>query len=135
MIGVLRAGVVYFTVVFGVGFFLGMIRVPLLVPRLGQLIAELIELPFLIVAIFLTARWIVRRFDLHGQPLRAILTGTVAAIFLLLMEFSVILWVRGLTLSEFLAARDPVAATFYYIAVAIFAVMPAIISFRSSKNE
>ncbi len=135
MIGVFKAGVVYFAVVFGVGFLLGMIRVPLLVPRLGQRIAELIELPLLFVAIFLTARWIVRRSALHGRPIRSILIGAVAAILLLLVEFSVVLWIRGVTFSEFFANRDPIAGTFYYLAVAIFAAMPVIISFGSSKNE
>ncbi len=135
MIGVLKAGVVYFAVVFGIGFLLGVIRVPFLVPQLGQRIAELIELPFLLVAVFFSARWIVRRFGLRGRTVHSLLIGLVAASFLLTVEFSVVLWIRALTLSEFVAARDPVAATSYYIAVAIFALMPAVISFGSSKNE
>lgn len=132
---VFNAALNYFAVVFGVGFLLGMIRVPLLVPKVGERIAELIELPFLLVAIFLACRWIVGRFDLRGRVVIAILVGTIAASILLLVEFSIVLYIRGLTISEFLAARDPVAATFYYIAVIIFAVMPAIISLESSKDE
>jgi len=135
MIALLKAGGVYFAVVFGVGFLLGMIRVPFLVPRLGQRIAELVELPFLLIAIFFAARGIVRRFDLHGQTVRSISIGMLAALLLLMVEFSVVLWIRGLSVSKFLADRDPVAGTFYYIAVAIFAAMPAILSFGSSKNE
>lgn len=135
MIRVVKVGLVYFAVVFGVGFLLGMIRVPLLVPRLGERIAELIELPFMVIAVFLSARWIVRRFDLRGRPVISLSIGIVAASLLLLVEFSVVLWIRGLTLSAFLANRDPIAGTFYFIAVAIFAAMPLIISFGGSRNE
>ena len=41
----IKAGIAYFAVVLGAGFILGSIRVPLLVPRLGERIAELIEMP------------------------------------------------------------------------------------------
>lgn len=39
---ILKAGALYFALVFGTGLVLGMIRVPFLVPRLGVRIAELI---------------------------------------------------------------------------------------------
>lgn len=60
----LRAGAAYFGWVFGVGFVLGSLRVPLLVPRLGERWAELLEMPLMALAIVLAARWVVRRFAL-----------------------------------------------------------------------
>lgn len=137
MIGILKVGLIYFAIVFGVGFLLGLLRVPFVVPLVGQRTAELIEMPFMFAAIFFSARWIVRRYHLRGRPLLSLSIGMVAASILLLVEFSVVLWIRGLSLYEFLADRDPVAAIFYYIAVGIFAAMPGIISisFRSLANE
>lgn len=134
---ILRPGLAYFVIVFGVGFLLGMVRVPFLVPLLGERSAELLELPFMLVAIYLASRWLVRRYDLYGRPVEALLVGIMSAFFLLLIEFSVVLWVRGVTVSEVLADRDPVAGTLYYIAVGIFAITPAIISAtsRSEINE
>ena len=44
----LRAALVYFALVFGVGFLLGLIRVPFVVPRIGERYAELAEMPFAI---------------------------------------------------------------------------------------
>ena len=130
-----KAGLAYFAIVFSAGFMLGMVRVPFLVPHFGQRISELIELPFMLAAIFIAARWIVRLFDLRRRPLLALSIGTFAAVLLILVEFSVILCVRGLTLSEFLATRDPIAAAFYYVAVAIFAGMPAIMSSAIGRSD
>ena len=131
---VLWIALIYFGIVFLAGFLLGMIRVPLLVPRLGERISELIELPFMLIAVFFAARWISDRFGLYSKPFVALLTGVLAAIFLLSVEFSGVLWLRGLTMSEFLATRDPVAATLYYVAVGLFAVMPAILSAWNRRN-
>jgi hypothetical protein len=66
MRGVLRAGALYFTIIFVIGFALGTIRVLLLVPRLGAVTSELIELP-----IILTAAWILcDRLITHLQESR-----------------------------------------------------------------
>ncbi|MDI1243385.1 MAG: hypothetical protein PSX80_15845, partial [bacterium] len=70
-----------------------------------------------------------------NQPLLALSVGVVAAGLLLLVEFSIVLWIRGLTLSEFLEDRDPVAGTLYYVAVVIFAAMPAMISIAPGRSD
>lgn len=43
----IKAGMTYFALVLGSGFVLGMMRVPFLVPHLGERVAELIEMPFM----------------------------------------------------------------------------------------
>lgn len=47
---ILKAGALYFAFVFGAGFLLGGIRVPLLVPRFGERTAELMEMPIMFVS-------------------------------------------------------------------------------------
>lgn len=130
MTTILKAGLLYFITVFAVGFVLGSIRVPFLVPRLGERYAELIELPFLLIAIVLCAGWIVRRYRLNGEALSAAASGLIAAVLLILVEFSVVLALRGMSIDDYLEQRDPVAAAAYYGAVAIFAVMPLILSLK-----
>lgn len=125
---VLKAGLIYFAIVFGVGFFLGMLRVPFLVPALGERTAELIELPFMLAAIFFAARWVVGRYSFKGDLVSALSVGIIAALVLLVVEFSVVLWLRGLSIIQFLESRDSIAAVLYYSAVGVFGLMPAILT-------
>ena len=135
MMQVLVPSVIYFGIVFGVGFLLASIRIPFLLPVFGERVAELIETPFMLVAIFLSARWLVRKFRLLNRFAASIAIGYVAAALLLFIEFSVVLWIRGLSISEYMKARDPIAAIVYYAAVGIFAVMPAVFSYTLGRED
>lgn len=110
MTQILVPSVIYFGIVFGVGFLLAFIRIPFLLPVFGERIAELIETPFMLAAIFLSARWSVMRYRLVGKSAASIAIGFIAAALLIFVEFSVVLWIRGLSISDFVKARDPVAA-------------------------
>jgi hypothetical protein len=47
----IKAGLAYFALVFGAGFVLGVLRVSFLVPRFGERIAELGEMPLMLAVI------------------------------------------------------------------------------------
>jgi hypothetical protein len=49
--------------------------------------------------------------------------GFVALALLLVAEFGLVLWLRGLSVREYLATRDPVSGTVYYVMRAVFAIM------------
>jgi hypothetical protein len=116
-------GAVYFALVFGVGFLLGVVRVLLLEPRLGERWAELAEMPLMLIGIVLSARFIVRRFPaLHRGSY--LFSGGVALLLLVATEFSVVLGIRGLSISQYFAERDPVAGSVYILMLIIFAAMP-----------
>ena len=125
---ILKAGALYFSLVFGVAFVLGPIRILWLVPRVGERTAELMESPIMLVVVVLASRWIVRRFALPPAPWKRLGVGLVALGLLLLMEFTVVLALRGLTIREYLASRDPVAGTVYMVSLGIFALMPLLVS-------
>jgi type IV secretory pathway TrbD component len=50
---------------------------------------------------------------------------------LLLAEFTVVLWVRGFTITQYLADRDPVSGAVYVVMLAVFALMPLLMVRRS----
>jgi hypothetical protein len=65
---ILKAGVLYFVLVFGAGFVPGTIRTLWIVPRLGTRMAELMETPIMLVITMLAARWTVRRLAVPSTP-------------------------------------------------------------------
>lgn len=122
---VLRAGVTYFALVFGVGFVLGPIRVLWLVPRVGERAAELLEMPVMLVVIILAARWVVRKLEVPPRQAARWGMGLIALALLITAELGLVLSLRGLTMTEYVAGRDPVAGVAYLVLLAVFAGMPA----------
>jgi hypothetical protein len=120
---VLKGGALYFALVFGAGFALGTVRVLLVVPRVGERTAELLETPVMLAVTFLAARWVVMRFSLTHRASR-LGAGCIALALLLIAEALVVLWVRHLTMSEYFATRDPVSGTVYVLMLVFFALMP-----------
>jgi hypothetical protein len=124
----LKAGALYFALVFGAGFVLGPIRILWLVPRFGTRIAELMETPLMLAVIIVAARWVVRRLALSSTSSKRLGVGIIALGLLLVAEFSLVLWLRGLTFRDYLASRDPVAGTVYIVMHGMFAIMPLLVA-------
>ena len=127
---ILKAGVLYFVLVFGAGFVLGPIRILWVVPRFGTRMAELMETPIMFVVILVAAGWIVRRLAVPSTPSSRLGMGCVALGLILVAEFTLVLWLRGLSINEYLASRDPVSGTVYYVMLGVFAVMPLLVPRR-----
>jgi hypothetical protein len=96
----LKAGVLYFVLVFGAGFLLGPIRIMWAVPRFGTRMAELMEMPIMFMVTILAARWIVRRLVVPSTPSSRLGMGCVAVGLLMSAEFTLVLWLRGLSISD-----------------------------------
>src|SRR5713101_3522279 len=75
---ILKAALSYFAIVFGTGFVLGTIRVLWIVPHLGVRNAELLEQPLMLLAILLTAKWIVRRLGAGLTAVESLGAGLIA---------------------------------------------------------
>ena len=74
---ILQTSVLYFLLVFGAGFILGTGRVLIMVPLLGEKVAELIEIPLMLTVIVAAARWIVRH-KLDSRQSTALPIGFIA---------------------------------------------------------
>lgn len=132
---ILKAGMLYFVFVFGAGFLLGPIRILWVVPRLGTRVAELLEAPIMFVITIVAARWIVRRLAVPSTASSRLSMGGIALGLLLIAEFTLVLWLRGLSIREYLAGRDAVAGTVYYVMLGAFAIMPLLVARRSGRSQ
>lgn len=120
----------YFCLVFGAGFVLGAIRVPFLVPRLGERHAELLEMPFMLVVMFHSARYVTARYRLQPRWSATLPVGCTALTLLVAAELLLGLALQGRSLGQYLAARDPVSGSVYAGMLLLFAILPALLARR-----
>jgi hypothetical protein len=106
---------------------LGAIRIMWVVPRVGARMAELMETPIMFLVTILAARWIVRRLAVPPKSSSRLGMGCLALGLMLVTEFTLVLRLRGLSLSDYLASRDPVSGTVYYVMLGVFAIMPLLV--------
>ena len=95
---VLTAASAYFGIIFLLGFALGTVRVLITAPRLGVLGAVVLELPIILAASWLAARFCVARFAVGPHATQRLTMGTVAFCLTLAAEWA---------LSVFLFRRPP----------------------------
>lgn len=130
---VLRSALAYFGLVFGAGFALGTVRTLWLVPVLGERWAELAETPLMLGVVFLSARFVAGRARERGRPARLAI-GALALALLVLAELGVVLFVRGQSVADYVASRDPMSGSAYVVSLVLFAVAPALLGARSRRD-
>ena len=124
MTATFRAGFTYFAIVLGAGFALGVIRVPVLVPRMGERWAELAEMPIMATVIFFAAGLVLRRFpDIH-TPAKALMAGVLAFVLTVAAELGLALVLQDRSLGEYIGSRDKVSGSVYLALLLVFAFMP-----------
>jgi hypothetical protein len=125
---ILQAGLLYFGLVFGAGFVLGPVRILWAAPAFGTRVAEVIEVPIMLVVIALAARWTVRHLAVPPIPSMRLGLGLIALGLLLAAELTVVLWLRGLPTGDYLAGRDPVSGMVYIVMLGVFTAMPLLVA-------
>ena len=125
---VLKAGAVYFALVFAVGFVLGAIRTTWIVRRIGARRAELMEAPIMLVVTIVASRWTVLLLAVPPMPSVRLAMGCIALVLMLIAELGFVLWIRGLPIKQYFATRDPVSGATYYALLVVFAIMPVLVA-------
>ena len=80
----------------------------------------------MLAAIYFSGRFVTRRFP-ASRPSDYVFSGAIALVLLLSIEFSVVLGLRGLSINQYFAERDPIAGTVYVVMLVVFALMPWIL--------
>lgn len=121
----IKAGLVYFALVFGAGFMLGAIRITFIVPRVGERIAELGEMPIMFVVTLVAARFVIRHFAVPPSMPARLGTGLLALVLLLAAELVLAAVLQERSLADYVSSRDPVSGGAYLAMLLLFALMPA----------
>jgi len=124
----IKAGVIYFLLIFVLGWILGPIRELWAVPRLGRLTALLFEAVIMLIGMFLAARWVMRFFNVPQTLGSTIAMGLVALAILVPAEIAGVLWVRGLSLGEYLASFATAPGLISLVMFLLFAAMPTLVT-------
>ena len=120
------AGLAYFTLVFAAGFALGTARVLVLLPRVGETTAVLLELPLILTVSWFTCRWVIARLALSGDMRARLTMGGVAFALLMIAEAALGVIGFGRPLTEHLAQYLRPAAMLGLLGQLVFAAFPAV---------
>lgn len=130
-IRIAKAATIYWSAVFALGFVLGSMRVLWIVPSIGETRAVLAELPVMLAASWLAARWLVRRFGI-GSAGEALGMGALAFVLLMGSEAALAL-VMGESLSGWLAAMTRTPGALGLAGPVASGLMPFSILDRAAK--
>lgn len=122
-----RAALAYFAIVFAAGFVFGTIRTLVLAPRLGDLAAVAVEIPFMLLLAWIACRWLVRRFAVPPRAADRLIMGGLA--FLLLTAAELLLSLAfGRGVVEFFASLAEPAGTLGLLAQVVFGLLPLVVA-------
>jgi hypothetical protein len=131
----IKAGTLYFAMVLGTGFILGLIRVPFLVPRFGERSAELAEMPIMLIVIIWAAKYIVRRFALGPDLASRLQVGFLALALSVAAELLLATLIQSRSIVQYIASRDPVSGSVYILLLLVFALMPMLLAAGASATH
>jgi hypothetical protein len=118
------AGIAYTTAVFVFAFAVGAIRVTLVVPRLGPLLAVIIEAPIVLAMSWRASSWCTRRFEVGRDPAARTLMGAVAFTFLMLLELGVAVFAFGEPVGHYFAKYATLPGAIGLVMQGCFATIP-----------
>jgi len=119
-----HGAIVYFALVFGIGLLLGSVRVPFIVPRIGERYAELAEMPLMFIAIFFASRHVLQKYGQKTGSVGLIGIGIIALLLLVGAELLLAVLLAGRGFGEYIASRDRVSGSVYLAVLLVFAAMP-----------
>jgi hypothetical protein len=99
----IKAGLLYFVIVFATGFVLGTLRVIVLLPLIGQIAAVALELPVMLAISWLACSKLATQFSVPAKIPHRLTIGAVAFGLLLLAEFGLSVFAFNRSGAEYFA--------------------------------
>ena len=120
----IRAGALYFAIVFAAGFVLGALRVIVIMPLIGELFAVALELPIILFVSWIACRRLVAQFSVPAMASHRAAMGALAFGLLMLAELGLSVLVFDRSVAEYLAGLQLVPGLLGLVGQIIFALMP-----------
>lgn len=130
LVRVVKAGVIYFLVTLGAGFALEFVRLELVALHFSEKLAGILEIPNVLLACMIGARWTVDRLTLPPLPSVRLGVGFVALSLVLIAHFMVVLPIRGLSYDEYVASQDLTSISASIGTLGVLTVMPFLVAHR-----
>lgn len=130
LVQVMKAGAIYFLVALGAGFTLEYVRLELVALHFSERLAGILEIPTVLLATMIGARWTVDRLTLPPLPGVRLGVGFVALGLALITQFMVVLPLRGLSYVEYVASQDPTSISASIGTLGVLLVMPFLTAYR-----
>jgi len=89
----------------------------------------------MLVVIFFSARFVVCRFKVPVSVGDRLVIGLLAFSLGLLFEFTLVMKLRSLTLSQYFRTRDSIAAMVYYLMLGLCAAMPLLVERKPCRSD
>ncbi len=130
LVQVLKAGAMYFLVAVGAEFVLEIIRLQVVALHIGEKLAGMLEIPNVLLATMIGARWVVDRFTLPPLPGIRLGVGLVALCLMLISEWTVIQSLQSLSFEGYVTSQDAAVETIPIGALGVLTVMPFLVGYR-----
>lgn len=127
---VLKAGIMYFLVAVGAEFVLEVIRLQVVALHVGERLAEMLEIPNVLLATMIGSRWVVDLFTLPPLPGIRLGVGLVALCLMLISEWTVIQALQSLSVEGYVTTQDAAVGTIPIGALGVLTVMPFLVGYR-----
>ena len=121
-----KAGVVYFVLMFAVGWILG-IRELWAVPHFGRVEATVVEAILMLIAMVVAARWAIRRFEVPHTFASTLSMGLISIGLLFPAEIAGIVWVRRLSVQEYTASLVTIPRNISLGLFLLFTAIPIVV--------
>jgi hypothetical protein len=129
------AGIAYMLGTFVFAFLFGAIRVTLIAPRFGDVVAVLLEAPIVLAVSWRLSLWCVRRFNVSRDGRTRALMGTVAFSALMLLELGFAVFAFGEPIDDYFANFALTAGMIGLATQVCFATIPWIQSRLRSETH
>ena len=130
LVQVLKAGTLYFLITIGAGFVLEVIRLQVIALHISERFAEMMEIPNVLLATMIGARWVIDRFILPPLPGIRLGVGLVALGLTVVMEWTLVQALEGLAVVGYITADNAVLSPLPIGALGVLTAMPFLVGYR-----